>query len=158
MCCEPLPGCSHIQMSVGTCSRFCLRRRVSSSAFVLQGNKTCFVVFFSFFFFYFNSCSVGGESSLMCKKYLSGVSSLSLNSPRKVRPSLLLPLRLYSENMRLWTLALCDITEGTGTPLPGQWQHPQSGHLRPCVSDYVEDAGKHLVSAGKLKQSFCRRL
>lgn len=103
MCCEPLPGCSHIQMSVGTCSRFCLRRRVSSSAFVMQGNKTCFVVFF-----YFNSCSVGGESSLMCKKYV-------IELPQKSPPfAAFASWTLFGKNMRLWTLTLCDITEGTG--------------------------------------------
>lgn len=110
MCCEPLPGslshpdvCRSLQPLLSPPARLVL-------CFCSAGKQNLFCCLF----FYFNSCSIGGESSLMCKKNVSAVCSLSLNSPRKVHPSLLLPLRLYSENMRLWALTLCDITEGTG--------------------------------------------
>lgn len=69
----------------------------ASRPLLLSCRETKHVLLFFVFFLNFNSCSVGGESSLMCKKYVSGVSSLSLNSPRKVHPSLLLPLGLYPE-------------------------------------------------------------
>lgn len=60
------------------------------------------------FFSYFNSCSVGGESSLMCKKYV-------IELPQKSPPfAAFASWTLFGKNMRLWTLTLCDITEGTG--------------------------------------------